>query len=538
MSWTPHHNEVVYKDSLESIVDAIGGTGIVSGMAVTPGSGSYYINIASGTYKIGGTEYSYAGVTNFTLGPYIPNTTNYYQYVLVSVNSSGSIVVSESTEASATSDLVMDYTSSSGNCKVATIQLRNGQTTIDSAEILDSARMVVEANLNLSGYVTRTTTQTISGVKTFTGAPEMLQFGNSSGERGLLIRNGALADGPTWLEFKSETQAGIGPVAQIAYTLTNRIPGRLFLAVEDAASSFVSARVTQANRGLSVFDNGAILASGGVGEGSVTYSTLIWEMNLTTFEDGDIPSFVVPTVGTYENHAAANIVEVDTAITSSITEGSNGVSKMHNTDGKSLKIARQDGNYKRMVLGAPKSYNFRVSFDYYITSKTNAYRGTVIYLECYMFNLSSGNLAKMRIATIDIGGGTHPYDLTIVGKDSVGSDFTLAQIAGGSTSAFNSNIAGEWIRIKLECEAHSGPSTDNTGEVRASMVRANGSGYAPDSYGTAGLWNSNPNILEDYAFVTHLPLEIRFVSNNSSSTYGDTVYIDNFIIETIEGHQL
>ena len=70
------------------------------------------------------------------------------------------------------------------------------------------------------------------------------------------------------------------------------------------------------------------------------------------------------------------------------------------------------------------------------------------------------------------------------------------------------------------------------------MVRANGSGYAPDSYGTAGLWNSNPNILEDYAFVTHLPLEIRFVSNNSSSTYGDTVYIDNFIIETIEGHQL
>jgi len=564
MSWTPHHNEVVYKDSLESIVDAIGGTGIVSGMAVTPGSsGSYTITIASGSFKLEGTEYSYAGQTNYSLSSYIPATANYYRYVTVGIIRVGGVnVVSvlTSTQASQISDLVMDYTSSTqAIAHVATIQLRNGQTTIDSAEIVDSPRMLIAQEIDLANDVTGilpsanmdadtahlSGTQTFTGSKTFTAAPTITQTGVTNGERGLLLQNSLATDGPTWIEFREATGGSNGPVAQIGLAESSDISPRLFLGMEQTASLFSSSRVTNANRGLHIFDNGAILATGGVGEGSITNDTVVYDMNLTTFADGAQPTWAVPSVSDYPTYnKTTNGVEVDTTIVQNNDYRDNGndaqIPNMRiNNDGKSLKVNRTNFDTNmRAVLGAPKSYNFNITFDMYIENKTNALRGGSITVQAYMVNrTNSGDVKRLNICYVAIYG----YDLIVYGSNAASPSQSI-QSSGSSTSSFNSEIAEEWIRVRIDVEAHAATQYANdSGVFKAALNKT--SGTAPivynATYGTSQLWGSSSVILEDYELMTHMPIELVFASNNTTTAaYQDTFYIDNLSIQTKEGYDL
>lgn len=565
MSWTPHHNEVVYKDSLESIVNAIGGSGIVSGMAVTPGSsGSYTITIASGSFKLEGTEYSYSGTTNYSLSSHIPATTNYYRYVTVGIIRQGGVnVVSvlTSTQASQTSDLVMDYTSSTVPiAHVATIQLRNGQTTIDSAEILDSARMLIAQEIDLANDVTGilpsanmdadtahlSGTQTFTGAKTFTSKVQISPTSSSSsGEAGLRLYNNSVTDGPTWIEFNESTGGQNGPVAQIGLAESTDISPRLFLGMEQSASSFSSSRVTDANRGLHIFDNGAILATGGVGEGSITNDTVVYEMNLTTFADGAQPTWAVPSVSDYPTYnKTTNGVEVDTSIVQENDYRDFGndpqIPNMRiNNDGRSLKVNRTNFDTNmRAVLGAPKAYNFNITFDMYIEDKTNALRGGSITVQAYMVNrTNSGDVKRLNICYI----GIHSYDLIVYGASTSAISQSI-QSSGSNTSTFNSEIAEEWIRVRIDVEAHAATQYANdSGVFKAALNKTAGTGpivYGA-TYGTSQLWAGNSVILEDYELMTHMPIELIFSTNNTSTTnYGDTFYIDNLSIQTKVGFEL
>lgn len=214
MSWEPTHNQTVYKDSLETIVDGLGGTGILTGMAVTYSSSGPVVAIASGTYKIGGTEYSYSSGNSGSVLSDIKAalTSGYYAYVVLAVDSSGTIsALSGYVESASIADAYVNYTSDSTKCKLATILIAQNDATLDPADIKDWSRMVVNTGsaITLAGtpdYITisgdtitrnqidlaadvtgvlpsanlDSDTAHLSGAQTFTGAKSFNYDGDSS----------------------------------------------------------------------------------------------------------------------------------------------------------------------------------------------------------------------------------------------------------------------------------------------------------------------------------------------------------------------
>ena len=131
-------------------------------MAVTYSSSGPVVAIASGTYKIGGTEYSYGGGNSASVLSTIKGalTSGYYAYVVLAINSSGTIsALSGYVESASIADAYVNYTSDSTKCKLATILIAQNDATLDPADIKDWSRMVVNTGsaITLAGtpdYIT------------------------------------------------------------------------------------------------------------------------------------------------------------------------------------------------------------------------------------------------------------------------------------------------------------------------------------------------------------------------------------------------
>lgn len=163
VAWTPDKDDVVSKDTLESIVDAFGGTYIESGCGVIPDpdqvTNDNVINVGTGDYYINGVKYNIAITKTLDLTSNLPSTGGEKRYVIITIDTGGT-VSAENCTIHATSPEI-DFTSSNiaNECKLATILLTGGQIAVNSADIKDWSRIHHDTSLAEIDEITASSTE-------------------------------------------------------------------------------------------------------------------------------------------------------------------------------------------------------------------------------------------------------------------------------------------------------------------------------------------------------------------------------------------